>query len=456
MLSSVVVRSSDPQKAGAVGIACYENPGNGMLRDVYVDGLDQGVAVNSGMHGMYFENIIVENQRVAGFVNSDNTVAVRKLVARNCPSGVQNGGFMAILDSELIGPGGGNAIQSSGPLFARNLKTSGYALAIKINGRSGAQSVPGPTVQEFTSQAPRSLLAGATRSLNLPVEDLPIRPLDPPALWANVQDFGAKGDGKTDDTAAIRKAFDSDKTVVYFPAALYIITDTIRVRGNVKRVLGPTYIKGQGFKDADRRTEDFKEVIVFPGIRRPLFRLEDGVSDVVSFERLFGMYGDNSIGFEQATKRTLVLQSCYLGNYQNTVRGGKAFLDDFGGEIHMDHNQVWAWDLNTESYVGTHNTNKGGDLWILGLKTEKDRTIIATSDSGRTELFGGFIFKNRERVGQAPMFVIENASAMLNYNTRGLPYRVQVRVTQNGQTKELSVQQTGGNCVMFSDGPAAH
>ena len=33
---------------------------------------------------------------------------------------------------------------------------------------------------------------------------------------------------------------------------------------------------------------------------------------------------------------------------------------------------------------------------------------------------------------------------------------VEMTFAQNGQTKELSVQQTGGNCVMFSDGPAAH
>ena len=77
MLSNVAVRSSDPAKAGAVGISMNENPGNGMVRDVHVDGLDVGVQVTGGMHGMYLENIIVTNQRVAGFANRGNTVAIR-------------------------------------------------------------------------------------------------------------------------------------------------------------------------------------------------------------------------------------------------------------------------------------------------------------------------------------------------------------------------------------------
>jgi polygalacturonase len=43
--------------------------------------------------------------------------------------------------------------------------------------------------------------------------------------YVNVRDFGAQGDGKTDDTAAIRKALDSlpaEGGVVYFPAGHYL------------------------------------------------------------------------------------------------------------------------------------------------------------------------------------------------------------------------------------------
>ncbi|MFK3739055.1 glycosyl hydrolase family 28-related protein [Massilia sp. TN1-12] len=56
-----------------------------------------------------------------------------------------------------------------------------------------------------------------------------LRPLPPTKDWANVRSFGAKGDGKTDDTAAIQKAIDSKRTV-YLPLGFYLVNDTIRMK----------------------------------------------------------------------------------------------------------------------------------------------------------------------------------------------------------------------------------
>ena len=56
-----------------------------------------------------------------------------------------------------------------------------------------------------------------------------LRALPPTAEWASVRGFGARGDGVTDDTAAIQKAIDS-RRVVYLPLGLYAINDTIRLR----------------------------------------------------------------------------------------------------------------------------------------------------------------------------------------------------------------------------------
>jgi hypothetical protein len=68
------------------------------------------------------------------------------------------------------------------------------------------------------------------------------RTLPRAAAQANVKDFGARGDGQTDDTDAFRKAVETaaGKTILV-PAGKYVITDfvTIRSSGTVLRGEGP-------------------------------------------------------------------------------------------------------------------------------------------------------------------------------------------------------------------------
>ncbi|KAI0199632.1 glycoside hydrolase family 55 protein [Astrocystis sublimbata] len=54
--------------------------------------------------------------------------------------------------------------------------------------------------------------------------------------FISVKSAGAMGDGKTDDTAAIQKVFDSakDGEVVYFDHGAYLISDTVHVPKNIK------------------------------------------------------------------------------------------------------------------------------------------------------------------------------------------------------------------------------
>lgn len=56
-----------------------------------------------------------------------------------------------------------------------------------------------------------------------------LRALPPTSQWANARSFGAMGDGKADDTAALQKAIDSNR-VVYLPLGFYVVNDTIRLK----------------------------------------------------------------------------------------------------------------------------------------------------------------------------------------------------------------------------------
>lgn len=64
-------------------------------------------------------------------------------------------------------------------------------------------------------------------------------PPQDPGPWLNVKDFGARGDGETDDAAAIQAAFDARGWGrVYFPAGAYVVGSTLRLRH-------PLWIQGE-------------------------------------------------------------------------------------------------------------------------------------------------------------------------------------------------------------------
>ncbi|MHA7984445.1 glycosyl hydrolase family 28-related protein [Rathayibacter sp. CAU 1779] len=55
--------------------------------------------------------------------------------------------------------------------------------------------------------------------------------------YVSVKDYGAKGDGSTDDTAAVQAALDSGAGMIFFPAGIYPVT-AVRVLTASQRLLG--------------------------------------------------------------------------------------------------------------------------------------------------------------------------------------------------------------------------
>ena len=64
----------------------------------------------------------------------------------------------------------------------------------------------------------------------LPAAEVPaIRDLPERKSWVNLQTLGVKGDGTTDDTAAIQKAID-EHPVIYIPTGRYLVSNTIMLK----------------------------------------------------------------------------------------------------------------------------------------------------------------------------------------------------------------------------------
>ena len=214
---------------------------------------------------------------------------------------------------------------------------------------------------------------------------------------------------------------------IYLPAGLYRSRRSIHIRRQVRRLFG---------LDARLRVE---------APAQSAFIIEDGAYDAVALVVEQATGNRSQYWVTHASKRTLVLHG---GSYMNTVAGGKVFIEDTTAvPLIFDRQKVWIRQVNTESYeYNPHIINRGGDLWILGLKTEKDRTIIGTYAGGRTEVIGALLYKNRERIGPAPAFISEDASLSLVYRNKGKAYRTQVLEKRRQVSKTL----------LMRDMPASH
>ena len=255
-------------------------------------------------------------------------------------------------------------------------------------------------------------------SLRLPVKETAGVPL------GRSEDVGQRGrlrrrsDGQADSAAAIQKAMDSGATTVFLPGS-YNLRSTVIIRGKVRRVvgLGGMINYGKGLQ--------------------PDFRLADGDAPVVVIEHFANIHG----GLEIDTRRTVVLRSvsdCDLTSTRG-AEGGELFFEDVvTHDLQLKKQRLWARQLNIEN-EGTHLVNDGGDVWILGYKTERGGTLLDTRGGGRSEMLGGFSYTTT--AGKlAPMFVNDDSSvfaffAEVCYN--GDPFAVLVRETRGSETRIL-------------------
>jgi sugar lactone lactonase YvrE len=87
-----------------------------------------------------------------------------------------------------------------------------------------------------------------------------LKPLPPGDAWVNVQSVGAKGDGKTDDTEAIKKAV-AEHQALYFPTGVYIVSDTIALRPDTVLI---------GLHPSATRLQLLDRTAAFQGIGNPV------------------------------------------------------------------------------------------------------------------------------------------------------------------------------------------
>ncbi len=452
----LTIRSSDPDRLGHIGLdlGYSDEQGPCLIQRVTVEGFDVGISTIHSVNSVTAEHITLRHQRQVGWLNAGQCISLRGLRSENAVVAYHNKGgssLTAIIDSELQGTGDANqhpAIRNESGMFARNIQTSGYGMAIEsIAGTK--QNTAGPNVEEFVSHEVLTLREGTPRrSLGLPIKDAPALEYDPPKNWANVADFkdravekstgntdGDQPNAKMDWSPAVQAAIDSGAKTIYFPADQKIgLFSDIHVRGNVQRIIG-----------LERSLEKPMAKTNVPGEFPPdsewfpTFFIEDGASPVVVIERFDLSYTGTS--FVHRSDRTLVIRNLFAQKITVEQGAGELFIEDIvAGYLELQPGtRAWARQLNIENWHEPKSLNRGGELWVLGIKTETDTSVHRVEAGGRSEFVGGFVYANKAGDPEKVMFHNDNSSLSFTVGEwviRQQPFHI-VRQTHGGQASLL-------------------
>lgn len=393
-------------KTGVTGIALTRKwPGPALIQDVTIQGFDVGIDVAQTEYGITLDNVTLSGQRRIGLRNDRNAVAAHRLTITGAPSPVINAspdGLIVIVDGSInrAKPIAGDAIQNKGYAHIRNVAVSGYGSALGI---------PAPRQVIDGVYDRNTFLSASTQPHSLPVASAPVVEGDAVNEWVSVAAHGAKPDSQEDSTEAIRKAFESGASTVYFPHGTYFINDNIIVPPTVRRIVGMT----STIRVMSERS---------PNLRRDhgMFRVQNDRYSLIIEKLAF----DNSYLGMQAAVEALGAQSLLLhdvvGAGVTTLKrhpeGGEVFLENTCcGLIDIAGKKgVWAKQLNTEGGL-TRIRNNGAPLSILGLKTEGNCIALENTGGAKTEVLGGLLYIVQGADPATPAFRNVDSHITLSY-----------------------------------------
>lgn len=382
-VTNVIIRSADPDGVGKWGLSFVMAwPGPGLIDDVRIEGFDYGIYSTIHQHSLTFKDITLRDQRVAGVFNANQILNFHRLTSRQSRPGVpaieQHSGFITLVDAELAGSGPAAINRQDSGLYLRDVEATGYGRV--------ASGVPDDTsagrVVEMYTQPVGSVPGHEPAPSRIEPPRTPHVPWGSLDDWTRVEDHIRPDEKQNHDyTAALQRAIDSGaKTVYVGPRVFFQLHDTIVIRGRVERITG---LGGRFFLKRRQFPKD-----------RPLFRIAPGDHPVV-IER-FGSYGSVAWPIDHAGKRPLILRNIILGGAVTVGDGSTLFMEDacFPSLKLEPGGRVYGWQFNSESRDGWNVFNNGGELWVMGHKTEGGYEAGVIDGGGVTEVLGTYYYNN--------------------------------------------------------------
>jgi hypothetical protein len=238
----------------------------------------------------------------------------------------------------------------------------------------------------------------------------------------NVLDYGAKGDGSTDDTTAIQAAVNSGSSAVYFPDGTYFI-NAVSLPSNV-RLFGDATIKGDlgtsvpsGHSYSKKLfTASNKSNIVFDGLKfdggivGEIGSTEFTATDPDSLESLLELSSCNKVILKGCEFNNFNAQATATGTRNQKAKKGVVYILDcqnveifeckLGNNVYIEGFVVLdSSDIvvrNNYSYQDDDNKRVSSPLAITGADTENvivaDNLFIGHGGSG-VNIWGSNNFK---------------------------------------------------------------
>jgi hypothetical protein len=220
-----------------------------------------GLTINNCNIGVDMSNGGTSGQTVGSVLLVDSTISNTPIgvsTAYSTNEGATNGTL--IIDnvdmSENV-PVAVSEASTNSTILAGNAKIASWAQGRQYDGTNSGTAVQKP---QTAPKKPAALLDSAG---NVFTRSKPQYETEPVSAFLSVKSAGAKGDGVTDDTAAIQALFNkaSSSDIVYFDHGAYVVTSTIKVPKNI-RITGEIWpiimAGGTAFQDQSNPTPVFQ------------------------------------------------------------------------------------------------------------------------------------------------------------------------------------------------------
>jgi sugar lactone lactonase YvrE len=218
-------------------------------------------------------------------------------------------------------------------------------------------------------QIKTALIAHEVTALPAPVEsDIPRLP--EAATWVNVRTLGTTGDGRTDDTAALKEAIAKHRTL-YLPMGWYCVNDTLTLRPDTVLIgLNPSAT----VISVPEKTPAFQG----PGEPKPVIETPQNGTNIVTGVGVYtGAVNARAVGVKwRAGANSMMNDVRLLGGHGTRIPGER------GGFGRLGDRSAW----NTQP-ASLWVTNGGGgtfkDIWTPCPYAQSGMRISDTSTSGR-------------------------------------------------------------------------